>query len=214
MVCVSTGEQGTSLPIPASDSHVHPTQVAMIGQNITLDSSADVRSWCVGDVIKVGTNGARVLITSIRKPCPKNDRIHGDGINKLMMHEALGGVFARVTHTGTIQCGDDITLISRPHPEWTVADVHIALYGRKPTRDIELLQQIAALPELEKPRYRDVAASRAAEAAAAVGKRSQSSESACQLRYSRLIAALLVVIAMWLVGTWGGTPNDGAAYFA
>ena len=66
-----------------------------VGQNVTTDgSSAPVGEWCVGDLVQVG--GALVRIRSCRKPCPKNNHVHGEGAHERMLARALGGVFGTV----------------------------------------------------------------------------------------------------------------------
>eukprot|EP01130_Rhizamoeba_saxonica_P008354 TRINITY_DN3377_c0_g2_i1.p2 TRINITY_DN3377_c0_g2~~TRINITY_DN3377_c0_g2_i1.p2 ORF type:complete len:245 (+),score=34.37 TRINITY_DN3377_c0_g2_i1:3-737(+) len=130
----------------------------MIGQNVTVED-ADTLSWCVGDLIRIGDH-ALVRITSVRKPCPKNDTVHYKGTQKLMEEEGLGGIFGRIEITGDIHVGDTIYLVDRPNPDWTCQDVHIALYGKSPSKDANKLQQIAGLPYLEEPRYKQVAEKR------------------------------------------------------
>eukprot|EP00697_Spironema_sp_BW2_P007684 gnl/Spiro4/22038_TR10835_c3_g1_i1.p1 gnl/Spiro4/22038_TR10835_c3_g1~~gnl/Spiro4/22038_TR10835_c3_g1_i1.p1 ORF type:complete len:157 (-),score=23.62 gnl/Spiro4/22038_TR10835_c3_g1_i1:219-659(-) len=58
-----------------------------IGQNLTVDGCV-VGDWCVGDLLRVGES-ALVRISGPRKPCPKNDTVHGGGTLRKMMQNAL-----------------------------------------------------------------------------------------------------------------------------
>ena len=135
----------------------------MVGQNVTLNEGARIAEWCVGDEIRVGRT-AVVRLTSCRRPCPKNDNAHGAGACQRMHEGALGGVFGTVIEGGVVRVGDSISLLRRISPRWTCVGVHLALYGSTPEISPAVLREIARLPHLEGPRYRDVALRRAQQA--------------------------------------------------
>ena len=103
-----------------------------IGQNVTLaEGDVPVSTWCVGDMIEIGSpdNAALVRITSTRRPCPKNNNVHGEGTGAHMDKRGLGGIFGTVVRDGTIRPGDAVMLVERLQSQWTCAQVHISLYG-------------------------------------------------------------------------------------
>ena len=153
---------------PGGGGHGDGAGLMMVGQNVTLSEGASTAEWCVGDEIRVGGT-AMVRIRSCRKPCPKNNRVHGEGAEKRMLEEALGGVFGTVIEDGVVHVGDSLTLLRRPQPRWTCSAVHLALYGRAPQTDPTILNEIAALSSLEGPRYAEVARQRALAALAGDG---------------------------------------------
>lgn len=135
-----------------------------IGQNVTLAAGdPSVSTWCVGDLIEVGTpgNAALVRITSTRRPCPKNSNVHGDGTQQHMQRHGLGGVFGTIVRDGMVHLGDPVVLAERLQSKWTCVQVHVALYGCRAERTTPSdLHEIMGLEYLEEPRYKDVAKKR------------------------------------------------------
>lgn len=188
------------------ESYLQDSSTLTVGQNVTV-SDAALAEWCVGDVILLGCT-ATVRLTSCRRPCPKNNHVHGAGAEKQMLQRALGGIFGTVLTDGPVCVGDCVSLVHRPSPSWTCVGVHLALYGPHPCRDEKLLLQIAALPHLEAPRYRDVALNRAKRVSVSHNKVLQSKVLAGLLPFF----VVLLYYACWIV-TWpslskGEEPNS------
>jgi len=167
-------------------SEARPT----IGQNVTL-SNTDVTTWCVGDEILVGAC-AIVRITSCRKPCPKNNNVHGPGTREAMNANGWGGVFGRVVRGGQVQVGDSVCLLSRPNPEWTCSKVHILLFGNDRSENLSELRTIADLPYLEIPRYKTAALEQ-------IAKLERLKSTHAEQRYSWLSCAFHRLLLLFLV---------------
>jgi MOSC domain-containing protein YiiM len=95
------------------------------GENLTV-AGQDERSVCVGDVYELG--GALVQVSQPRGPCYKIawrwrlaellERVESTGRH---------GWYLRVLRGGRVEAGQELVLVERPHPEWTVrraADVY------------------------------------------------------------------------------------------
>ena len=102
-------------------------------------------SLCVGDILQLGT--ARVQISQGRQPCWKVSEHTG---NKRMAYkfQATGrtGWYYRVLDRGEAGAGDQITLLERPQPDWSVRRVTLARLTRKVTA--AEAETLAVLPEL------------------------------------------------------------------
>ena len=146
-----------------------------IGQNVTLaEGDPSVTGWCVGDLIEIGTPGAAALVrvTSTRRPCPKNNNVHGEGTWPHMERHGLGGVFGTIVRDGTVRLGDPVVLVERLQSKWTCVQVHLALYGRAVPETTPMeLREIAALDYLEEPRYKKVAKERLGQVEVAARRR-------------------------------------------
>lgn len=75
----------------------------------------------------------KVQISCPRRPCHKVDQKHGKryglkGVRQYCAQTGLGGWFFRVEETGTVQTGDKLVLIQRPHPEWSLDRVSRIMY--------------------------------------------------------------------------------------
>lgn len=163
-----------------------------VGQNITLAGSGIVSEWCVGDVLSFCSSskaeGPQVVVTSCRKPCPKNSVVHGAGTQQRMMSTGSGGVFARIMRGGTVRPGDCVKLLSRPQPRWPCTLVHRLLLGDLLTSDPAVLQELATLEFLEKPRYQDRAIQ--------LLKQAQNQHQLCYQRACLVAIGVAVVISL------------------
>ena len=109
------------------------------GENVYASGDGfGAHSVCVGDVLEFRRAGAgvvlRVQVTSPRCPCAAVDNKHGqtytrDGLRAHTARTGLAGVFLRVLQEGDVQAGDQIFLLERPHPKWSLDKVSYFLYG-------------------------------------------------------------------------------------
>ena len=114
-----------------------------VGENWTLSEGTET-DFAVGDIFKVGE--AVVQVTGPRYPCTKQAR-------KLKLPNLLNqikttlrtGFYLRVLTPGLVQVGDELSLMERPYPTFTVQLVneqsHAAL-------DEAVAQQLIEVPEL------------------------------------------------------------------
>lgn len=128
----------------------HPLLPGEIGENLTLAPApgrppAGEAALCIGDVLRVGT--ALLQVSQPRIPCYKQAVQLGlpDAVRTIA---ATGrcGLYLRVLAEGSLQAGDRVELLARPHPGVTVADAHRFVHGARD--DAALRARLAACPEL------------------------------------------------------------------
>jgi MOSC domain-containing protein YiiM len=113
-------------------------------ENFTVDG-VDEETACLGDIWQVGE--ARLQISEPRKPCRNISRFWGRA-DLLRLTERSGrfGWYLRVLREGNVRAGQEIDVVERPHPEWTVARAMTA--RRNKARDQATAQRLAACPAL------------------------------------------------------------------
>ncbi|WP_306113822.1 MULTISPECIES: MOSC domain-containing protein [unclassified Roseovarius] len=120
------------------------TAPAAFGENI---ATRGMTEWtlCIGDKLRLGT--AVVQISQGRQPCWKvSEHTKNEKMAYLFQKTSRTGWYYRVLETGVAAQGDQISLIERPQPKWSVARVTSARLTRRVTQhDAEVL---AMLPEL------------------------------------------------------------------
>lgn len=100
---------------------------------------------CIGDVFSIGT--AVVQVTQARQPCWKlNARFQHDNMSSLVQKTMRTGWYYRVLEEGWIEAGNELVLIERSYPEWSLAKILNILYKRDLDPDVLLeVSQIKAL---------------------------------------------------------------------
>jgi MOSC domain-containing protein YiiM len=114
------------------------------GENLTVEGWTEDTA-CIGDVYAAGT--ARLQVAQPRGPCWKIARRWKirDLSARVQRHRRTGW-YARVLREGVLRAGDALTLVERPHPEWTVA---LALELLRPGNGREAeAAALARVPEL------------------------------------------------------------------
>ena len=102
---------------------------AAFGENIST-SGLDERNLCIGDILYFGTS--TVQISQGRQPCWKlNAHTENPKMVSLFTKTARTGWYYRVLEIGVAAAGDQIKLVERPNPGWTVARVTQARLTRK-----------------------------------------------------------------------------------
>jgi MOSC domain-containing protein YiiM len=114
------------------------------GENLTV-TEVDESLSCIGDVVRIG--GVLLQVTQPRQPCWKLSRLWNIPQFALRVQQ-LGrtGWYFRVLEAGTLAPGDELTLVDRLHPEFTVAYAHAVMHGRPHVREVDLA--LAACPAL------------------------------------------------------------------
>ena len=114
------------------------------GENFTV-AGMDEAAVCLGDVYEVG--GAVVRVSQPRIPCWKIARRWGvKDLSARVQRSGRTGWYLRVLREGEVAAGDEIRLVERPHPEWSIARANAALYTR-PVMEGEV-RALAACPAL------------------------------------------------------------------
>lgn len=123
----------------------HLFRVGGFGENLVA-RNANERNTCIGDVVRIGRD-VIVQVSMPRQPCYKlNHRFQEKNISRLTQEKFRTGWFYRILHEGSIHAGDDIELLERPHPKWTVALVQHYLYIEK--GNYEIMKELAEIEEL------------------------------------------------------------------
>lgn len=101
---------------------------------------------CIGDIYQIGDT-VRLEVSQPRQPCNQiYIRLGIEGIQKKVDETRRTGWYLRTLQTGAVTAGESITLIERPHPDWTIRRAHDVMDNRK--RQVQAaheLSQIAAL---------------------------------------------------------------------
>jgi MOSC domain-containing protein YiiM len=118
------------------------------GENLTVEpwTEADV---CIGDVHALGE--ALLQVAQPRGPCWKiARRWRVKDLPVRVQRTGRTGWYYRVLREGSIEAGQALRLVERPHPEWTVAEVNVVRYERKADtpENREITLTLAACPAL------------------------------------------------------------------
>ncbi|MDX2194286.1 MAG: amidohydrolase [Gemmatimonadales bacterium] len=126
------------------EASLEATAPGSFGENLLVDGMDE--AWvCVGDTYRVGD--VTLQVTKPRQPCNTLARRHA---RRNMVNETYDngryGWYLRVLTPGTVGAGDAVTLLDRPHPEWTVRRTQDVM--RHPKRHPEAAKALAHLPAL------------------------------------------------------------------
>ncbi|MFL5311726.1 MAG: MOSC domain-containing protein [Myxococcales bacterium] len=114
------------------------------GENLTIAGTAE-EAACLGDVWRAGTTVLQ--ISEPRKPCRSIARFWGrPGLLRLVERTGRNGFYLRVLEEGVVEAGQEVRLVDRPHPGWSVARAMAARRGAvRDPGEAEALLGIAAL---------------------------------------------------------------------
>lgn len=128
--------------------------LGIFGENLTLAEPTE-DTVCIGDTLRCGS--ALLQVSQPRMPCYKQARrIDRPEFVKQIMESGRLGFLLRVLTPGTFQADDTLTLVDRPHPDVSVADVVRAFRARE---DLTAARRLAGLALLA-PEWRSELAKR------------------------------------------------------
>lgn len=106
-----------------------PLEWGSLGENLTLSGLLEQDVW-IGDRLQAGT--VLMEVTEPRQPCFKfNVKMGFNQASRQMLQGGLTGFYLRVVETGTLACGDAVTLHPGPR-EVSLASVNQRRYrGRQ-----------------------------------------------------------------------------------
>lgn len=116
---------------------------------------------CINDHYQIGT--AIFAVTGPRFPCPKIDAAQKTkGIQKIGLENGWSGFFLRVIQPGICKTGDEIRLLSRPNPGFTIHRVASGMWGPSDRQDSsrEFLEALSNMEGLMVRHFKDTAKSR------------------------------------------------------
>lgn len=136
----------------------HPLPPGAFGENFTVDRPTE-EEVCVGDVWE--TDHVTLQVSQPRLPCTKlARRLNAPGLHSRVMEAMQGGWYCRVLREGLAEAGDELRLIERLHPEWTIQRAFkVYVSGKK---DPDGLRELAALPQISQL-WKDTIATRLGE---------------------------------------------------
>lgn len=116
------------------------------GENFSVEGQQE-NAVCVGDTYRVGT--AVVQISQPRAPCSKlGRRWNRLDMPKLVIASGRTGWYLRVLEEGDVECGDTLTLVERPFPQWTIDAVNAVAYSRGGAVNTDAARELANCPAL------------------------------------------------------------------
>lgn len=116
------------------------------GENFSVAGQTEP-DVAVGDTYRIGT--ALVQVSQPRAPCSKLGRRWSRlDMPKLVVQSGRTGWYLRVLETGDVEQGDELTLVDRPFPQFTIEAVNAAAYSRGGTVDILKARELADCPAL------------------------------------------------------------------
>ncbi|MCX6605075.1 MAG: MOSC domain-containing protein [Acidobacteria bacterium] len=125
-----------------------------MGENLTI-AGLDESTVCVGDTWQIGPTVV-VQVSQPRQPCWKQAKRWGiKDLVVRILDTGRTGWYLRVLTEGAISPGDELTLLARPHPDWTIARANQVMHFDKTNPG--LARALAALPELSASWQRDLA---------------------------------------------------------
>ncbi len=128
------------------DGHELLDTPGAFGENITSHGLTE-QDLCIGDRFRLGT--ALVEVSQGRQPCWKIDHHFGrKGITARVITSGRSGWYYRVIEAGSVNEGAQLTLLDRPHPQWSVARAFNLLIAGQHRDDPAGLAELAALPSL------------------------------------------------------------------
>jgi MOSC domain-containing protein YiiM len=116
------------------------------GENLTVEGT-DESEACLGDVWGMGD--AKLEVSLPRMPCETLARHFAirDFVRRVA-RSGRTGWYLRVLREGAVQAGAPVTLLERPHPEWTVAQASQLMLDARAPEELRLgLSRCPALPE-------------------------------------------------------------------
>ena len=117
-------------------------QMGAFGENIST-IGLDETSIAIGDIFRLGT--AIIEVSQGRQPCYKlNLRFQNREMAKQVQMTGRSGWYYRVKQEGIVAPGDELVLIDRQAPTWTIARIGNILYHDRLNR-----QALMALSALE-----------------------------------------------------------------
>ncbi|WP_374524024.1 MOSC domain-containing protein [Sphingopyxis sp.] len=127
-------------------SHALLEAPGAFGENISTAGLVESEA-CLGDRYRLGT--ALVEISQGRQPCWKlGHRFGVASVPATVVKTRRSGWYYRVIEEGAVAAGDELALVERPLPEWSVERVFRLLIGGGGKHEPEALKALAAMEAL------------------------------------------------------------------
>lgn len=112
-----------------------------------LPPAVNERNVCIGDIMSVGDDGVLLQVSLPRQPCFKlNHRFQLKNFAPNTYRTSRTGWYYRVLHEGTVQAGDEIRLVERKWPKWSIERVQEYLH--RTLDDAAMNEELAAIADM------------------------------------------------------------------
>lgn len=99
------------------------------GENLLVDG-LDEDTVCIGDLYRIGP--VRLQVTHPRQPCSTLARRHQiPDMIAIVRRNARSGWYLRIPDEGAIEAGQEVLLLDRPNPGWTIRRAARAMLERQ-----------------------------------------------------------------------------------
>ncbi|KAI1098650.1 PK beta-barrel-protein domain-containing protein-like protein [Jackrogersella minutella] len=116
------------------------------GENFVTERMNE-RNVCIGDIVSIGDDGVLLQVSLPRQPCFKlNHRFQLRNFAPNTYKTSRTGWYYRVLHEGTVQAGDEIRLVERRWPKWTIERVQEYLHRTQD--DAAMNEELAAIADM------------------------------------------------------------------
>lgn len=122
-----------------SERNIAMIDIGGMGENLAIRHSNE-ESICIGDTYQFGE--AIIQVSQPRTPCWKPARrFRSKDLTLQIQDTGRTGWYFRVLKEGFVQEGEELTLLERPHPEWTVALCNEIMFNKE-QNDLVLLGKL------------------------------------------------------------------------
>jgi MOSC domain-containing protein YiiM/ferredoxin-NADP reductase len=117
------------------------------GENLVCEELNE-NNVCIGDIFTIGgEQGVTVQVSEPRQPCYKlNHRFEWKRASVRIQESGRTGWYLRVLKEGSMAEGDQMRLVERINPTWSISRVQKFMYGD--TSNTAVLQELSVLPGL------------------------------------------------------------------
>ncbi|KAI1291156.1 PK beta-barrel-protein domain-containing protein-like protein [Xylaria venustula] len=116
------------------------------GENLVTERMNE-RNICIGDIFSVGNDGVLLQISLPRQPCFKlNHRFQLKNFAPNTYKKSRTGWYYRVLAEGVVQAGDEIRLVERRWPKWTIE--RIQEYLHRTTDNAEMNEELSQIVDM------------------------------------------------------------------
>lgn len=114
------------------------------GENLSVAGSTEA-TVCIGD--RWRSLHAEFEVTQPRQPCWKlARRWRIKTLPAMVVHTGRSGWYFRVITEASVEAGQELELVARPNPDWTVERANRVMYGNK--ENANAAAELAAVPGL------------------------------------------------------------------
>jgi len=99
------------------------------GENFSVSGLVEDQV-CIGDIYEIGS--ASVQVSQPRSPCWKLGRKWArPDLPKIVIREGKTGWYVRVLQPGEVEAGQELRLVQRAYPEWTITEANRLAYAKE-----------------------------------------------------------------------------------